>query len=346
MKYNNWNLTKLINTKKLLQDDFMQTNNESILDDLYLIEQIINDSISLFPIPISFYEKIQNDIIVMEQYDYFLESINKLINAKTYIPSLEDYKLERYQTLNCSFILGFTHDFYNSLDHDIASLFNHEFKNRKDNIRFTNKRSSSIYLPYSKQSYINIARNKTVEDFINCIHEYGHVIADQIRFRENYYNYPFVELASMFFSLLAYDRLIYDFEDMDKDVVKLRVVEAKTNEKNALMINLFNIYYNENDLILSRKKTTKDMKRKLNKKILFIKELLEMSNIERYSYVLPYMVAIELYMTYLEDPEKAFYLLKEIIKMDEQDNYLIKLEDMNIHISQSTTEFFKTLKKK
>ena len=58
MKYNNWNLTKLINTKKLLQDDFMQTNNESILDDLYLIEQIINDSISLFPIPISFYEKI------------------------------------------------------------------------------------------------------------------------------------------------------------------------------------------------------------------------------------------------------------------------------------------------
>ena len=148
MKYNSWNLTKIINTKKLLQEEFFKTNNEDILDDLYLIEQIINDSITLFPLPVSFHEKIQNDIIVMEQYEYFLESINSLINAKSYIPSLEDYKLERYQTLNCSFVLGFTHDFYNSLGHEIASLFNHEFRNRKDNILFTNKIIINIYLPY------------------------------------------------------------------------------------------------------------------------------------------------------------------------------------------------------
>lgn len=347
MKYNSWNLTKLNKLKKQLQDEFFRTNNDFLLDELYLIEQIINDNISLFSLPMTFQEKIQNDIIVMERYNYFLDSINNLINSKTCIPALEDYNLEIYKTLNCSYVLGFTHDFYNSLDHEIASLFNQEFKNRKDNIQFTNKRSYSTYLPHSKQSFINITRNKTVEDFINCVHEYGHSISDRIKFRENYYNnYPFVELASIFFSLLAYDRLMDDFEDMDNDVIKLKVIEAKTIEKNAIMINLFNKYYQENNLILSRKKTTKDMKRKLNKKILFIKELLEVSNIERYSYVIPYMLAIELYMIYLEDPEKSIYLLKEIIKMEEQDNYLIKLENMNIQISQNTSEFFKTLKKK
>ena len=113
MKYNSWNLTKLNKLKKQLQDEFFRTNNDFLLDELYLIEQIINDNISLFSLPMTFQEKIQNDIIVMERYNYFLDSINNLINSKTYIPALEDYNLEIYKKLNWYYVLGFNNDFYN-----------------------------------------------------------------------------------------------------------------------------------------------------------------------------------------------------------------------------------------
>ena len=62
-------------------------------------------------------------------------------------------------------------------------------------------------------------------------------------------------------------------------------------------------------------------------------------------YSFPFMVIIELLHEYNKDPEKALYLLKEIIKLKDCD-YIKELNNKGIHINTHINNYAKQLTKK
>jgi hypothetical protein len=49
---------------------------------------------------------------------------------------------------------------------------------------------------------------------------------------------------------------------------------------------------------------------------------------------------------YYDDPDKALFILKKLLDMDETDNYLSYLYDSGIHLNEHTKDFVKTQNKR
>ena len=217
--------------------------------------------------------------------------------------------------------LSITHDFYNSLpDKEIRDIFNKEFKKKAQNIRFKDDNPVIFYSKMIDYNFITIGNGSNFEKIISLAHEYGHIVNDRIlgEYIDYESKYPFVELFSTFMETLSMDYL-------NKKNNMKRATAAELQQLMEIYDYSYNILALYNEIFLENNSTV---------------------TIDYYhNYTFPFMVIIELLHEYNKDPEKALYLLKEIIKLKDCD-YIKELNKKGIHINTHINNYVKQLTKK
>lgn len=227
-------------------------------------------------------------------------------------------------------ILTLTHDFYASLNSYFYQIFMSEFQERDKYILFFDKAyghntGETCYLNTSNEKYIKLSRYGNIEDVITCIHEYMHVIGLNISISEMDSNKNLVsEIATYFIEFLAQDYLNKVLKD--NDATYNRVNNHITEVDDSLYLNT----------IMAFRKSTNipDYLQRVDTKYYS-----HVSYQEQDYYLTSYIYAIELYHLYLQDKDKALFILKRIIMMisKSEDGYLNIIKRLgltpNLHLT-------------
>ena len=319
--------------------------------DQYILQAVDEEDVEIFPMEERFRDRISDDANWLEKYHYFNFDIETFADISSITP--EAVQMSELK-IPIGIVLGEIHDFFNHLGGEWRNLFNKVYRERTNNLRFSNERSYNFYLPGHDYSYINIQKNDTISIFTDLAHEYGHSIADMMKYRmydEENDLYPFIELASMFFQFAIGDWLSASREGLDNLVNDERVVMARSCGNYSNYITYLSKYLNAlNEK--GRKVPTKyadfvrGMVRALNITKPEVKTSFEKSKKEQYIYVVPYLTALELYYIYKEDPKEALRLLKEIIMVEQKRYYNEYLKSLGINLNEHSEEHVKTIMKR
>lgn len=336
MKYMEWNQANIKQQINILQDLENKNGKCDLSIQIEQLTMLIKDTLTYFSIDDNFKYQMEIEITSINMFAEFINDIKyfselyRLLNYKNIKP-IDTYSLKD------STILGFTHDFYNHLDKEFASIFNRLYRERKNNFKFSKKRSGSFYIQELNYHYINVERDNTVDDFLNTGHEYAHGIVDNL-FPRNYFesNYPFIEFFPLFIEFLMGDELNKTFMDLEKDILYIRATTIHSCLNYAKEIILEARYLAQLDIIKNKNETINDLAKfgKIGKgsaKKIFNKPIME-----RLLYVTSFLTAIELYYLYLIDPELSIYISKEIIKIDKVNSYNEFLVNNGIILNDNT----------
>lgn len=335
--YKKWNL-KLI--KKQLQK--VKKINEY---DVCMIESMLTETVDTFYIPGNLKKKINvdkydlnNNIPFIKDLNTFYKKNGKELDSNNQLSPLRSMDYEE--------VLSFVNDFYKEFDKEWYKIFTPVFEQRKNNIKFSESRSVSMYLQSLDYSYLNICDSQTIDMYYGIVHEYAHTIADRIRYRLSYVDdYPFVELPSLFLELVT-NNFITNNYNLDNDVKIYNLSNYKLMLSHASdVINLYS-YYSTNPNFNKKEDFIKDACSLLGGDKVYWNHLFTSNlGLERLMYSYPYLIAIELYYIYLNDPEYAKYVLEEIILMDPVDDYQSFLDKYGIHANEHSSEFLLDIKK-
>lgn len=337
--YTSWNLKNF--KKQITQSKGIDSFDSSVLSDM------LHNEISPFNFNDSFKNVMLLDIKTMYEYQYFMPEIENFAAMRNHHRIDNPLILDSFD-FSYKELFEFTREFFKTKDPNWYKIFNLVFNERKNNLQFSDDeydRSYEIYFPSINYNYINIKYDQSIETFFRMVHEYTHAIADRLKYRRSYYNhYPFVELPSLFMELIASDEINSTYIGLNNDVKTYNLASIKTMSRYADDLLTLNDYIINSSVIKEYNDTVKDAMRITGESKEYIEYLLEMSSVERLMYVIPYLVAIELYYIYKKDPEKAFSILNELIMLDSID-YSKVLEAYDIHLNENTSRFIKHIKK-
>ena len=348
--YANWNKNKIDEQIKSVTKAFYATPTQELALTLNTLEDLKNNKPKIFTHEERFDEQLATDKNLVHKHSNFLneiETFSKLedtFGVKS-IPPLEEREIPTRM------LLSFVHDFYHSLDKDFAKCFNRIYKERHNNLRLTNRnnvgfnRNYMTYLNTINYAYINISLTQTIDDFINIIHEYAHTIADQMHYRSRYGKYPFIELLPLLLQELGYDELLRCFEDIEADVVKSDACTTKTVLKYAKELLVQSDYLNIVNEGTERKQFVNSLAEYTNNTKSKTEKMLNITIQEKLSYVIPFILMIELYSMFYEDEEKCLYITKKILTMDEVDDYVEYLKTLGINLNEHSEEYIINQKK-
>ena len=357
MAYKTWDEEQIKEQIDRLLNGYMRTHNNDLLLEVEVCNRLLDSDILLFPIYESFKDKMMEETETFMKFQPFYDAIKSFADKKCYL-NKHNQPLNEYD-IPVSDLVSFVHDFYASLDHDLYRVFKKVFSERKKNLQFTDNRSITAFVPSLHYSYINITKEDTVNDYLNIVHEYMHAICDNMYYRKDYTsNYPFIELPSLFMELIAYDDLADGFtssyEDENGELVKNNIwmQDIATSKANTALTILkyakYNLieadYLSKIDRFRRKRETLREMKKMTNTNAKTVYDIMKTSSLERTTYTIAYITAIELYYLYLKDPEKALYVLKEIIMMPKKENYAIELENRDIHLNEHAKKYLKSIR--
>ena len=348
MAYKHWSEKKIKHQIKELKSKYAHTKNELFLEDAESLKQLLNGDIDVFNMPFTFQDQLEDDARALELHFDFLDDIEKfaLENAKKF----QDFQLDGIfpiGNLSPSLILDFMKEFFYDYDEKFGKVFDELYKERFNNLMFSKGRSISYYVPSLEYSYINIFKDNTLDDFVNAVHEYTHAIVDRLYYREQgYTNYPFIELFSMFMEMIAADYMMDMFDDMEEDLNTIRLAGAKQLVVYAENISIEKNYIYQTHEIEDRKKVIAGMVNLSGKSRTYVKKLLDKTAIEKLSYTIPYITAIELYYLYKTDKDACKNLIEYLIYVDGLENYNVNLNDNGIILNTHSSEWIDTLIKR
>ncbi len=163
-------------------------------------------------------EREERGIDTLDELSYEMYKIKKM---RPFMGIIRDFVVEYcyYPRIEKCAILGkrgqyeLLHEFFSkALDPELFNVFMDIFRYRDSNIHdaeYNGKSGRTIYLPYFDEVHIGINRNYTIEDLATLGHEFGHGIEYKTNYRENmfYENGMFMEAVSCFFEILMLDFL-------------------------------------------------------------------------------------------------------------------------------------------
>ena len=348
--YNKWNKNKLNTQIKQVTKLFDENPTQEYAATLNTLEDLKNNTPRIFEQEERFDEQFLQDKSLVYKNSEFLSEIDKFAKLDEQFNIKSVSELKKRDIYNRT-LVSFLHDFYNSIDRELAKYFNRIYKERKNNLRLTNNkadgynRNYAYYLNTINYAYINICLTSTIDDFIGIIHEYAHTIADQMHFRPRYGKYPFIELLPLLMQEIACDELIRCFEDFDEDVINSDICTTKTVLQFAKELLLQSDYLCVVNSVPERKQFINNFANYSNNTKAKTEKILNISIQEKISYVIPFILMIELYNMYYEDPEKCMYVTKKIITMDEVENYVTYLKALGINLNENSEEYISCQKR-
>lgn len=263
----------------------------------------------------------------LKRHDFMLSDLESaLYNDVVYFDHEPQFNKEQYSK---DTILTITHDFYKSFDKELFSVFSDVFKKRYSNVVFEDSKDENIEaitfgIPYLKEVYIMIRHAKGLVPIYSSVHEYAHAIAFLMH-TENLLPTGksfLAEVYSQFFELVLSDYLsknkklnhVYDYSyDAFGEFINMAV---DVNE----MINLDKLY---REIGFTK---NKDFKLAALDKFDYEKDYVDQITSNclegEVPYLYGYLVAVELYELYKFDKDKAIYVLKKLMLL----NNLTELE--------------------
>ncbi len=268
----------------------------------------------------------------------------------TYQTAVENLDLENYTCDYCTDtaythkrILEMVHDFYMSIpDNEIKKLFNNQYKNKINNVRFKKSEASyCVSTGVDDKRYISIDNSLNYACITSLAHEYGHAIhEDYLGELTTYSNNQYTELVSLFFQMLM-SEYIMNTQPENKE---------RARQDSIGMLIKMDIYANNLEVLnVSKNKKFKDEEDAYKLYLDYLAEeeaelALSMGAYLFHDYLIPYIIDIELLWEYKKDPEKAIYLLKELIN-NYQNDYIDETESLGLDLNGHVYKYVKHLTK-
>ena len=344
-KYNEWNRQQLLKYYNDAIQLWIDSNNtdEVALRTIATLDKLIKGPTPPFISPESVQAKIYQDRMFLLKDQKFIKDIEEFHKLQHTLKSKRKLILDEKDISN-SLLLSVTHDFYNSLDQDIAKHFNKLFKDRRENLKFTDKPSESYFLPSFGTGYINLQRDYTISDFIFLIHEYAHLIQDRIKYRDSFLNYPFNEMLPILMEMLALDFIEESFEDFEEDAKTIKISRMKTNLKYASEILKEYQYIHAVDTTKRTRDMIADIATSTNLSKRDAYKLINMSAEQKLTYLIPTILDIELYYLFYFDRDRCIDLIYKLIDVDNID-YRKYIKDSGIVLNQHSKQYIKEIKR-
>lgn len=288
-----------------------------------------------------------------------LQSINFLwphiqefshINDQT----ISNVPLLKKVSLNPKDILTLTHDFYKSLNPFFFGNFMQNFYRKNDHICFlpqndkSNIDGQTLFIPHRNEAFIEIFRCYTLNDVLTTFHEYGHATSYTINYLNRFdMHYLYNEIITLFLELIGADFLETQFGQ--NTATTLKAINHNTMiELGKITTNKIELIEAENILSNGYSKN-KDLKRiareLLNLDSAKTEDLFNEENLEIVDYNIGYIIAIELYYIFLEDKDKALFILKKLLLQNAKSEleYFQNIKKLGIIPNLHTQDYYEYL---
>ncbi len=235
--------------------------------------------------------------------------------------------------MNKDKVCSVTKDVYDTIkDERFTTPFLELFKQRFHYLnyvkkpRVTSHGNEAVTLPVytTRDVYIHMYKSGDIHDYLASIHEYGHAITALINqdFRFEYGKSLFIETDGIFFEMIGNDYL--GDNEVDKEQSLVADIDRFYDFVYYAVVIQTKLKLH-NDFNNLRKATEDEMLDYIHNKARLqdedsIDEILHTPISDIYHYVTSYLMAIELYMLYKNDPDKALKALYELITFDSESN--------------------------
>lgn len=342
-----WN-QKLIDTYRYKINESIKNESDRELLNSYYNDLIILDAIEDFQKDgkcfiqfEDFSKKSAQDIFYLTQFEDFFDNVCIFEKKRKLIPGFEVGGIDALN-IKSTDILTFIFDFFRQFDDDYYHILDKIYRANKENLIFSKHRSVTFSLSHNQAYFINIEKSRSIEEYINGVHEFSHAIADSIKLR--YYsksNYPFFETLPIFVEVNALeylDKLIPDYKE-DIYTYKKSVLLTLLNMARKLIYQ-YNFYTgaNTHNRLFGILSTMLTYQESFN----FVRDALDSSVIEKYMYLISYLVVIELLSC--NDFELAKYRLNKILETDDLDSYILFLYDLGINLNEHSNEYIRCIR--
>lgn len=378
MEYN-WGIKDLYQAKKQLLNLLKHCKNKGQCKDIKLVlsslQESIKDEKRVIYLDTSIIQKIGFRARRLREIDIQLQNCSKYYSLvftffdiiskhRSKIDSLEEqldgvidedqrYIYDTSAKLSNDKAVSLVDLFYRKNLQNLYPLFIHIYEKRFDSIRFLSYMdkdtvADSTYLWFLDRYFINCIDTNDIKKYYNLIHEYGHVLQYYINPKELYKptNEMFSEVSSLFPELVA----LYE-NDGNFDMLSVHLEQY---------LNLTNLLGWATNLVLHSPviNTWISNKKKLNKDFFStidyyydldndgFHSLLETTIDDNGTYIISYMVAIELFHIYKVDKEKAFELYEKILRIPYgKDVYktLNQMFNLGEHLEEESLEIINNL---
>ena len=283
-----------------------------------------------------------------EIYTANQEMIDALLefNRSVKNPRLIDHDMEPLG-LTDEEIFTLVHDFYRDRLPTFFAPFMKLFDKRERRVHFleadtTDQEFGAMHPIYSlKDFFITINDDETAETILSAVHEEMHGTSLIINPKHLYSPSKFYleEVDSYFAELVAIQHFSETMPNgIDYEYAAAKNIEAILNKAKTVQMKMQSI------------RDVKDNKLRYNQDILNLYRRQNMAGREVYNmfkrdlkkdsyYGYPFLIAIELFHMYLNDPEYAQFILKQLIEWEEPLDRARMIECLGINVNQHSKEF-------
>lgn len=268
-------------------------------------------------------EIVSSDFSIISKYGYYCPFVRLLSEYWEKLSLSPNTDLPIINT-DANKIITVSRSFYDTLESPFADEFQIMSTTFKDTIHMKKLTGSTItagqtYHVYGTDiSFFELGYNNTLQDYVSAIHEFGHGVS--CRFNHDamwdFGKYCLIEVDSLFFELLGTDYLGEKL-NRPKDAFDINIHVLKDYIYSAMLIKTKLDMYSTFDRIdLNNKRFTKQyLQQEVGLNKAGIKDVMTSYIRDYMHYVISYLTAVELYLIYQNNPNKALELLFNIINI-------------------------------
>ena len=319
-----------VHTEDPTQSLEYESTANSILDIIDRYDAMVHKKISLTGgFEVSSHKSIvSSDFSIISDYGYYCPYVRMLSEYDDYLDIKPNTDLPIIDS-GVNRIVRLSSDFYSQFNNVFSDTYRGMSKSFRETLHMRKITGSTItagqtYSVYNTTiTFFELGYNNTIQDYVSAIHEFGHGISCNLNpgAMWDFGKYCFIEVDSLFFELLGTD-YIGEKLDRKKDAFDINMHVLKDYIYSAMLISTKLDMYSECDRFdLNNKRFVKQYLIKeigLNK--LGVNDVMNTWIRDYMHYIISYLTAIELYLIYQDNPDKALDLLFSIITVKKNSN--------------------------
>lgn len=302
---------------------------------------------------INFRHVIDDDFYILDNYGIFCPIIRDFCDIGM---SLEVKPNTKLPTIDVSInsILTVSKDFYDGIGGIFTKMYSNMAANFKDRLHIrklspnvvTSGQTYSVYK--TDITFVELGVNRTAQDYVSAIHEFGHGISCAINpvAMYDFGKYCFIELESLFFELLGLDYLS-DKMNLEKDSFDISMQVLKDYIYSAqLIVDKLDAYNTLDSNQLYNKNIFRSyLMNEVGCNKLAVNDVLRTYIRDYFHYIISYLTAVELYIIYQSDKLLALNLLQKIIttKQDFPIGYLNYVKSLGLEPGKNFDKYLEIL---
>lgn len=254
--------------------------------------------------------------------------------------------------------ISLTKVFYTNLDQDLLPYFNEAFNDRFTTLRFNghvgpytlkSTDGNTTFIDGVRKNFINICKTRSASKIFTLIHEYGHATKNLYYPEKAYSNDDglFEEVDGIFPELIALEENVGNLPPLFIAFQKYTTLITYYNNADALVLHniILNSWKDHN--YRTNNSFTKYLKREYDIEEEVLQTALETTLFDEGTYVISYLVAMELLHIYKKDKKQALTLYKEFLNIPADKDifpFVTKLIAINKNILSEATSVVDEMK--